>query len=54
VTLLGKVANQTSVSVGDFIAMGTTIIVWLWIETSLASSFSSLLLDESFDFTQLV
>jgi hypothetical protein len=54
VTMLGKVATQTTVSVGDFITMGLTIFFWLRIETALASSFSSLLLHESFEFLQLV
>jgi hypothetical protein len=52
--MLEKVTTQTSVNVGDLVAMGPKIIVRSWIETALASSFSSLLLDNSFEFPQLV
>jgi hypothetical protein len=47
VALLGKVATQTCVSVGDLVPVCPTVIVWRRVETVLTSSFRYLFLKKS-------
>jgi hypothetical protein len=50
VALLGKVATQTCVSVGDLVPVCTKVIFWRRVETALTSSFRSFLFKKSLKF----
>jgi hypothetical protein len=55
VSLFGKIATQTCVSVGNFlVATSPAVIVRRRVETELATLFKSFLLDQSLEFPQLL
>jgi hypothetical protein len=47
VPLLGKVATQTCVSIGNLVTASPTVIFWGRVETALTYSFSSLLFQKN-------
>jgi hypothetical protein len=52
--MFGKIATQTGVSIGDFVAMSPAIIVWGRIKTALATLLKSFLINQGLEFPQLI